>query len=170
MRKLIIWGTAALLLWCGAAQLGYRINATASEPLGLYRIVDETPQRNDLTTFCLAQDNSYSRLARERGYLGESYLCPSGQKPLLKEVAGLAGDSITVTASNISVNQKSYQTPFREKDRLGRTIRRHLKSGVIPEGKALLLSTHHPDSFDSRYFGLVDTKTLHKVIPVFTFN
>jgi type IV secretory pathway protease TraF len=85
-------------------------------------------------------------------------------------VAGVAGDSITVEFSSIRVNDTMFILTSRTYDSNGRGLPHELRSGIIPEGKALLLSTHHKDSFDGRYFGLVDARALHKVIPVFTFN
>lgn len=167
---------AAILLCCVVAFLtvafsaGYRINLTHSEPIGLYKIESTPPARGDLAALCLSPENTYTAISSERNYLGTSSLCLSGQKPLLKEVAGLAGDSVTVHSSLIQVNDTLFILTSRTRDSQGRELPRNLRSGVIPEGKALLLSTHHKNSFDSRYFGLVDASTLHKVIPIFTFN
>lgn len=43
-----------------------------------------------------------------------------------------------------------------------------LTDGVIPAGKALVLTTH-PGGFDSRYYGFVPLESLQKMDPVFTF-
>ncbi|WP_290920350.1 conjugative transfer signal peptidase TraF [Halodesulfovibrio sp.] len=167
---------AAILLCCVAAFLtvafsaGYRVNMTRSEPVGLYRLVPDAPTQGDLAAFCLSPENAYTAISSNRNYLGTSSLCSSGQKPLLKEVAGLAGDSVTVHSSLIQVNDTLFILTSRTRDKQGRELPRKLRSGVISEGKALLLSTHHKNSFDSRYFGLVKASTLHKVIPIFTFN
>jgi len=45
-----------------------------------------------------------------------------------------------------------------------------LESGVIPAGKALLLSDNNPGGFDSRYFGLVPLAALHRARPIMIFN
>ncbi len=170
MLKLAIILCNVLAIFATAHYAGYRLNLTRSEPVGLYKVVPETPTRGDLASFCLSPENEYKELTADRNYLGTSLLCPSGQKPLLKEVAGISGDSITVGFSSIQVNDTIFILTSRTHDSNGRKLPHELRSGVIPEGKALLLSTHHKNSFDSRYFGLVDAKALHKVIPVFTFN
>ncbi|WP_073020911.1 conjugative transfer signal peptidase TraF [Halodesulfovibrio aestuarii] len=149
---------------------GYRLNLTRSEPLGLYKIVSEAPSRGDLASFCFSPENEYKDLTADRNYLGTSLLCPSGQKPLLKEVVGVDGDSLTVKFSSMKVNDTIFILTSRAHDSNGRKLPHELRSGTIPGSKALLLSTHHKNSFDSRYFGLVDVMALRKVIPVFTFN
>ena len=169
MRKLIPIGITAVLL-ISAYVAGYRINLTGSLPRGIYRETSKTPQRGDLASFCLAPENEYRELIPERRYLGESFLCPSGQKPLLKRLAGVSGDSITVLHKAIQVNSTLYILPTRNYDRKGRPLPHKLRSGTIPTGKAFMLSNYNPDSFDSRYFGLVDAASLRKVIPVLTVN
>ena len=170
MLKLAIILCNISAIFATAHYAGYRLNLTRSEPVGLYKVVSEAPTRGDLASFCLSPENEYKKLTADRNYLGTSLLCPSDQKPLLKEVAGVAGDSITVDFSSIRVNDTIFILTSRTHDSNGRKLPHKLRSGVIPEGKALLLSTHHKDSFDGRYFGLVDARALHNVIPVFTFN
>jgi conjugative transfer signal peptidase TraF len=72
--------------------LGYRVNLTPSLPVGLYRFVKGPLQRGQIVAFCL-DDPAFVQLARERDYLAAGS-CPSGLRPLLKEIAGLAGDNI----------------------------------------------------------------------------
>lgn len=170
MRIAAILLCSVVAFFAVAFSAGYRINLTHSEPIGLYKIESTPPARRDLAAFCLSPENAYTAISSNRNYLGTSSLCPSGQKPLLKEVAGLAGDSVTVHSSLIQVNDTLFILTSRTRDNQGRELPRKLRSGIIPKGKALLLSTHHKNSFDSRYFGLVDAPALHKVIPIFTFN
>ena len=170
MLKLAIILCNVLAIFATAHHAGYRLNLTRSKPAGLYKVVPEAPTRGDLASFCFSPENEYKELTADRNYLGTSLLCPSGQKPLLKEVAGISGDFIIVRFSSIQVNDSIFILTNRTHDSNGRKLPHKLRSGVIPEGKALLLSNHHKDSFDGRYFGLVDARALHKVIPVFTFN
>ena len=170
MRVTLFFVCGITFFLMSAFHLGYRINLTHSEPTGLYKIENTPPARGDLAAFCLSLESAYTALSAERNYLGTSSLCSSGQKPLLKEVVGLAGDSVTVHSSLIQVNDTLFVLTSRTRDSQGRELPRKLRSGIIPKGKALLLSTHHKNSFDSRYFGLVDASTLRKVIPIFTFN
>jgi conjugative transfer signal peptidase TraF len=98
-------------------------------------------------SFCL--EGEFADVARERGYLGAGS-CPSGLRPLLKQVAGLPGDAIP---GNLVI---------RSVDSMGRPMPSALPEGIIPSGMALVLA-EHPGSFDSRYFGLVPLENLQRV-------
>jgi len=74
--------------------IGFRLNLTPSLPRGIYRATEGRPERGGLVAFCL-ESPVWTSLARERGYLG-SGSCPSGLRPLLKYLAGLPGDAVTV--------------------------------------------------------------------------
>lgn len=151
---------------------GFRFNPTPSLPKGIYRIAPGAPERGDLVAFCL--ESPWAVLARERGYLGYGS-CPSGLRPLLKHLAGLPGDAVTVTPDGIAVvpangSARFWPAPAREHDNMGRPLpASSLRAGVIPAGMALTLASH-PGSFDSRFFGLVPLARMARVEPVFTFK
>ncbi|MDD2464481.1 MAG: conjugative transfer signal peptidase TraF [Desulfobulbus sp.] len=155
----------AVVCW----QLGLRVNLTSSLPVGLYRLASEPLHRGQIVAFCL-DDPKFIQLARERGYLAPGS-CPSGLRPLLKVINGLPGDKICSFDGRIMVNNRVLEhTKILGRDNQGRAMPpSHLSSGVIPAGKALLLSQHHDGSFDSRYFGLVPIVSLRPVEPVITF-
>jgi len=155
----------AVVFW----HLGYRVNLTPSLPVGLYRLVNVPLLRGQIVAFCL-DDTEFTQLAREREYLAAGS-CPSGLRPLLKEISGLAGDNIRLHGDLIMVNdQVLAHTVTHDKDSQGRSMPpSYLRIGVIPPGKALLLSQHHDGSFDSRYFGLVPIVSLWPVESVITF-
>lgn len=139
-----------LCLWLA----GYRFNATASLPVGIYRLSAAAPGRGDYAAFCL--EGEFAELARERGYL-QAGSCPSGLRPLLKKVAGLPGDPVP---GDLAVCPA---------DSLGRAMPSVLPEGIVPPGMALLLA-EHPGSFDSRYFGLIPLASLRKTEPVLLFT
>lgn len=147
-------------------ELGFRINLTDSMPHGIYQIVPGKPMRGDLITFSLAEDNPYFQISLERHYLGMN-----GNRPLLKTLAGLPGDSIEFSAKGISINSELLpHTQTKDSDRYGRQLPIFLNSTVIPSAKGLALSTYTENSFDSRYFGLVDLNQVRRVVPVLTFR
>ena len=152
---------------CWAA--GYRLNLTRSLPIGLYRINDGPVQRGQLAAFCLEDAEAVS-LARVRGYLAAGS-CPSGLRPLLKIVSGLAGDVVGLEKGLIAVNGYPLAgTTVISTDSKGRSAPpSRLVPGVIAPGRVLVLSQHHSGSFDSRYFGLVPLAALRPVEPVLTF-
>lgn len=152
---------------------GFRFNPTPSLPKGIYRIVSGAPERGDLVSFCL-ESPVWTSLARERGYVGPGS-CPSGLRPLLKRLAGLPGDAVTVTPNGIEIVSAAGSTcfwpaPARCEDSMGRPLpASSLCAGVIPAGMALVLAGH-PGSFDSRFFGFVPLAGMARVEPVCIFE
>jgi conjugative transfer signal peptidase TraF len=154
-----VWGLAAAL--AAAVQLagaaGLRINHTASLPMGLWRI--ETPggaiERGDIVSIC-PPDTDVFRVARTRGYVPYGR-CPGGYEPLLKPVAAIAGDIVTVTPGRLLVNDEALPNSVAlAADSAGRPLPRYA-AGIftVPEGELWLVSSFNGASFDSRYFGAV---------------
>ncbi|WP_084154003.1 conjugative transfer signal peptidase TraF [Maridesulfovibrio frigidus] len=147
-------------------EVGYRVNFTDSMPHGIYQILPGKPAKGDLVTFSLREDNPYFQISLERNYLG---LNKNG--PLLKVFAGVAGDYIQVSTMGVSVNETLLpRSKQKESDRYGRNLPVLLHSTIIPSAKGLVMSTYTENSFDGRYFGLVDMDRMQRVVPVLTFN
>lgn len=144
------------------------MNVTPSLPYGIYRFTAGPIAPECLASFCLKSE--FTTLARERGYLAVGS-CPSGLRPLLKQVAGLPGDVIGFQDGLIVLNDQILaNTAMAVSDSQGRPLPASpLKTGVIPQGQALMLA-QRSDSFDSRYFGLVPLDDLQWVKPILTFN
>ena len=152
-----------IAFWC----LDLRLNITASMPKGVYRTLDGQLGRGNDVEFCLEGEDA--KLALERGYL-KAGRCEAGIMPLVKTVVGLPGDKITILQEGIAVNgQLRPLSVIRHLDNKARPMTSHLRAGVIPEGKALVLSEHE-GGFDGRYFGLVDIEGLSRVKPVLIFK
>lgn len=166
----VVCAALAIVLFCVWLG-GCRLNLTPSLPKGLYRLGLEPVRRGDSAAFCLAAENPYSPLAKERGYLGPGN-CPSGLRPLLKHLAGLPGDLLEISVQGISINGRLMPGTARPtRDRQGRTLPPSLlKNGEIPPGQALVLSREHSGGFDSRHFGLVPLSSLKKARPVLTIK
>lgn len=157
------------MLWGSLWAMGFRLNATASMPVGVYRLEQGQPEHGDIASFCL--DSPLATVALERGYL-RSGSCPSGVQPLLKRVVGLPGDRVGLGPEGVRVNGRMQPaSAVSAHDNNGQpTPTSCLESGVIPAGKALLLSDAHPGGFDSRYFGLVPLAPLQRARPVMIFD
>ncbi|NCC22574.1 MAG: conjugative transfer signal peptidase TraF [Alphaproteobacteria bacterium] len=124
-------------------------NASASVPVGLYRSVTGTPNRGD---FVLARTpERLEKLATERGYL------PAGV-PLVKRVAAIAGDHVCAHESTVSINGRTVARQH-ETDRTGRHLPRWSECRILRTDEFFLLA-EAPDSFDSRYFGPVNSTAL----------
>ncbi|MDA8249226.1 MAG: conjugative transfer signal peptidase TraF [Rhodospirillales bacterium] len=134
---------------------GLRVNETASMPRGLWRVIAaDTPlRRGEIVAVC-PPETATIREAVVRGYLPAG-ACPGGTEPLLKPVAAIAGDVVTVMQTGVAVDGRPVEnTAPLVRDSAGRMLT-PMPAGVYPvaRGEVWLLSGHDPRSFDSRYFG-----------------
>lgn len=170
-RHWLMWMLLMIsLLTCAAWALRLGINTTPSMPYGLYRRTgehaDAQTQRGELVALCFPT----ARTTWEgREYAGKGG-CPDGSRPLLKVLAGVPDDVVSVDVDGIRINgTPQIRSAPRDRDRHGRAMTPVLLSGRIPDGFGLMLAPTST-SFDSRYFGLVPLADLHIVRAVFIFN
>ena len=133
-------------------------NASASAPLGLYRVLPADPiRRGDLV---LAHTPfSVRSLAAERGYLPETV-------PLVKRVAALAGDSVCVRDRAVSIDGRHVADQLAT-DSEGRPLPAWTGCRTLAADEIFLLMADVPDSFDGRYFGTVPTSAIiGKLVPL----
>ena len=119
-------------------------NASASAPVGLYRVRSGEPLRRGDMVVAWASEPA-RRLAAERHYL------PSNL-PLVKGIAAIAGDDICASGGQLSVNGR-FAAARAGSDRAGRPMPRWSGCRRLRPGEVLLLAPH-PQSFDGRYFGI----------------
>ena len=122
-------------------------NASGSAPLGFYYVEPGTPAKGDLAVFRPPPAIEVLILVHD--------VLPA-PVPLLKQVAGVAGDEVCrakVPIGTISINGKVIAEML-EKDRNGRPLPSWEGCMRLVEGEYFLLQPH-PHSFDSRYFGPV---------------
>lgn len=158
---------AFVLIWSA----GFRVNLTASLPLGVYQLTDAEPKLGDTVFFCL-ESEAFINLAKAREYVGPG-ACPGGIRALGKEVYGLPGDNIGIEADgSISINGRVIAgSAARRRDSRGRPIPAPLlQAGIVPPGRALALALRNPGSFDGRYFGLTSLAGMQVVRPVWIFE
>jgi conjugative transfer signal peptidase TraF len=124
--------TAPVLVW----------NASASVPLGLYRIQPGPVRRGDLVLIRLPPD--IADLADWRRYLPKSAY-------LIKYVVAVAGDRVCRLGDRILVNGVFAARALR-RDRSGRLMPVWHGCRVLATDGIFLLA-RGPQSFDSRYFG-----------------
>ncbi|MFT0549155.1 conjugative transfer signal peptidase TraF [Allopusillimonas ginsengisoli] len=158
MNRGRIFGVSAVFLagaigatFVAGAALGLRLNFTESAPTGLWRVSDTaTGQRGELVEVCPPQQ-PVVQIMGDRGYL-EPGGCPGDVIPLLKPIAAVAGDTVTLTQGQpAAVN--------------GRVLPNTIAMPAVPAwpdgvytvatGQVWLFSTYSAGSFDSRYFGPV---------------
>lgn len=140
---------------------GYRVNTTASMPLGLWRVLPaKTIARGDVVWVC-PPENSIFREARRFGFVPAGF-CKGDFNPLLKPVAAIAGDEVRVRDNGIYVNGELLPNSAPAvRDAMGRRLPRvPRRDFVVKPGQVWLISTYNPASFDSRYFGPLDTSLI----------
>lgn len=120
-------------------------NASASAPIGLYRVLPGKPIRGDLVL--VRTPSSVRQLAAERGYLPQNV-------PLVKRVAALDGDIVCAADDVISVNGRVVAERL-ARDRLGRPLPAWTGCQTLGPDDVFLLMEDVTGSFDGRYFGPV---------------
>ena len=139
---------APLLVW----------NASASAPIGLYRVTTGAPERGDLVL--ISPPKSIAKLAAERRYL------PAGV-PLIKRIAAMGGDDVCLFDGAIIINGE-IAARLLERDHTGRPMPRWDECHTLTDDEIFLL-TSPQDSFDSRYFGPVPrAQIIGRLAPLWT--
>ncbi len=141
---------APLLLW----------NASASAPIGLYRVIAASPIRRGDLVLVRAPDNVRD-LAAARGYLPLSV-------PLVKRIAALAGDVVCILDDEVIVDGETVARRL-NRDHSGRPLPRWDGCRTLHFDEVFLLMAAVPDSFDSRYFGPVPLSAMiGRLVPLWT--
>lgn len=134
-------------------------NASASAPLGLYRIVTvRRPALGDLVA--MRPPESLARYLEQRHYLGLGV-------PLLKHVAAGPGARLCRKGWQVTVDGKRVALA-RKRDRQGQDLPVWHGCRTLKAGDLLLLNPA-ADSMDGRYFGVLSaTGLVGKAIPLLT--
>jgi type IV secretory pathway protease TraF len=115
-------------------------------PVGLYWIAAAAPGKGDFAAVRLP--DALRTLAAVRGYLAPTAL-------LIKPVAATMGDLVCRHGAIVTINGQA-AAHASTADGLGRPLRHWTGCITLTAGQVFLLSTA-PDSFDSRYFGHIDS-------------
>lgn len=154
IRATIVWaslfsaGFAAIAMLSPQPRLMW--NASASAPVGLYRLDSNTrPRLGDLVA--IAPPAATARMMAERHYL------PIGV-PLMKHVAALPGQQVCRVGAAVSVDGRPAAVA-KVRDRLGRALPSWQGCHRIRTDELFLLNPV-PDSLDGRYFGALPAADL----------
>ena len=133
-------------------------NTTASAPIGLYRVDGAArPGRGDLVA--VRPPPALGRWLDARGFV------PLGV-PLIKPLAGLAGDMVCRHGDRVSVNGAPL-AQARDRDRQGRPLPRWSGCRRLGVDEVFALNPAREDSLDGRYFGaLPAANVLGRVRPI----
>lgn len=135
-------------------------NASASVPVGLYRIVPgDHVGVTDLAV--VMPPRELAGFLDARGYL------PRGL-PLIKRVLALGGTEVCRTGAEILAYGMAYGQA-RNRDARGRPLPVWQGCRTLRAGEAFLMNWDSPDSFDGRYFGPLPLSTVvGRAIPLWT--
>lgn len=161
---LAICGATAFAVFAICAGFGVRLNTTGSLPLGLY-IVSSGPDAK-LVEFCPPEP--FSAVSVSRGYRNPG-VCPDGDGPLMKPVVAIAGDTVENSELGVAVNGKLLRnTAPLSRDSKGRPLV-HFPFGTyrVEADMVWVVSSFHPRSFDSRYFGPISVPAIRERLKPF---
>lgn len=147
----------AALAWASFVQPAAHViyNPSDSVPVGWYRIERaDSPSRplsvGSIVLTRLSAD--VAALAAQRGYL------PS-HIPLLKRVGAVAPQHVCIVDGQVRIEGVPVAA-VRPVDRMGRVLPSWPQCRPLADGELFLLSTTNPASFDSRYFGPIQTSAV----------
>jgi conjugative transfer signal peptidase TraF len=156
--RIAVLGLTAIGIGYLAHLAGLKLNTTISLPQGLYWSSIQDPKqlkRGDIVLACADLKANLVKTAIQRGYIHDYGFCPGDVVPLMKPVAAIPGDKVTVSREGVRVNSNSI--PHSESLDFD-SEKRKLKPyppGVytVKPGEVWLISDYSNRSFDSRYFG-----------------
>jgi len=165
LKFLIFLAIFFLLLLVGWF-LGIRINTSPSMPLGVYIKKFSAIQRGDIVAVCV--DTRRRQFGLQRGYLKFGFGC-DGVRPLIKQIIAVPGDQVELTDQYLRVNQTIYFYRTFYQDSHGNPLPVFPRGIYQSQTNYWLLGTHDPHSWDSRYWGPVDSKNIiENLHPLFT--
>jgi len=157
-------GALALLLFptFHRPQLRLVWNASASVPLGLYRIESgAAPQVGDLVA--LRPWPTLGSFMAERRYVEANVL-------LIKPVAAASGATVCRIGVRVTIDARPVASAL-PRDRFGRPLPAWSGCRRLRASEVFLIAPYRRDSFDSRYFGAVDRRRIvGRALPLWTWS
>ncbi|WP_404400561.1 S26 family signal peptidase [Pelagibacterium halotolerans] len=138
----------------------YIWNASASVPIGLYRV--EPATRIEVTDLvAVMPPDALANYLDTRGYL------PRGV-PMIKRVLALSGTTVCRRGTTIFAYDHAYGEA-RQRDNAGRDLPIWQGCRMLRDSEVFLMNWDAPDSFDGRYFGALPMDSvIARVVPVWT--
>jgi conjugative transfer signal peptidase TraF len=162
--KMLGWIVGGLvIIVLGMEVMGLRINTSRSIPLGLYRQTHQPLARGEYVLFCPPPTPLFFK-ARQRGYISAGF-CPGELGYMMKKIAALPGDKISISAQGVTVKGKwlTHSQPL-PCDGLGRSLPQITFTDSLKPHEILLMTNQSDLSFDSRYFGPLNEAQIKGVI------
>jgi conjugative transfer signal peptidase TraF len=137
-------------------------NASASVPLGLYRI-DPSPAMRVGDMVAVRPSPTLARFMAERRYV-------EANVPLLKPIAAMHGATICRLGLSVTINGRTAVAAL-ARDHFGRPLPAWSGCYRLRPDQLFLIAPAHPDSFDGRYFGPVSqVQILGSATPLWTWS
>jgi conjugative transfer signal peptidase TraF len=140
---------------------------TPSIPMGWYFVQRwGQPRRGEYIVIC--PPAQVTRIGKARGYLipGD---CPGNVSPLVKRLAAMEGDTVTLSEHAFSVNGKRIADGPQRYDSLGRPLESLARRTYHVDSDAMWLLGDARQSWDSRYFGPFARHTIiGRAVPILT--
>ncbi|MBB6414184.1 signal peptidase I [Mesorhizobium sangaii] len=134
-------------------------NASASAPVGLYRIAAGPSARGDLVL--ISAPEAIASLAEKRGYLPPNI-------PLVKRLAALPGEHVCAFNEAIIIGGEIVARRLAT-DGQGRPMPWWNACRKLGRDEIFLLGSDRNRSFDSRYFGPIPTQNvIGRLVPLWT--
>jgi conjugative transfer signal peptidase TraF len=142
--------------------LGYCLNLTPSEPVGIYRAVAGGAERGALVWL--------KQPVGPVAYILHRYA--PANIPLIKRVAALPGDIVRVSAHGVRVNGMLWpDSAALAGDAEGRSLRPYPFGTYRVRAQQFWVMSNHPRGIDSRYFGPVqEASVISRVVPVIIWS
>ncbi len=144
------------------AALGYCLNLTPSEPVGIYRLAPGGAERGALVW--LKQPTGPTALVLRR-------YAPANI-PLIKRVAAVAGDVVQLGAHGVRIDGTLWpdSAPL-DRDAEGQPLQHYQFGNYRVRTRQVWVLSQHPRGIDSRYFGPVAiSSVISQLIPVIVWS
>ncbi|QCE35327.1 conjugative transfer signal peptidase TraF [Acetobacteraceae bacterium] len=149
--------------------LGIHYNNTPSVPTGFYQRISASITKGSYVEICPPNREPFLT-AHRYGYIKVGS-CPNQMRFLLKKVAAMPGDTISITEKGLTINGKYYpnSVPLSEDLYYHSFDHFFIKDYQLKENEVLLMG-ENPASYDARYFGLLPLSDVISVMkPVWIF-
>lgn len=166
--RILFLSLAGVALFSAIAYgFGFRVNVTASYPVGVWRIDNRPPTKGDCVVFRPPEDNPVVQWGREVGILHWRF---GRSTTMLKRIVAMPGDFVELRDAVFVNGREIPNSRIYSHDQAGRMIPTTATGGLVPPGRVWLVSDYAARSFDSRYFGHVAADSIEGVaVPVLTW-
>ena len=113
-------------------------------------------QHGDAVLVCVSLTQAAQAIERGYAHPSQGGACPDSTSGMVKLLAALPGDTVTVTRQATRIHGRVVVVnDIAQEDAQGREMDNAVGQHVLAAGECFVMSTYHPNSWDSRYYGPV---------------